>query len=337
MDFVAIGYLSPLTTWTFQVLEASLRRLLPQVPVLHVDRYDRVADLGAVQAPRLILSRFPSPDFARECGERNIRALVFADDIVEAVRHVRQAHSMSTFQALRPVCAGVVLARPFAASPHGLVIRRDMAGTTAEILTALLRHFGLDLPGDTAREICGQIGADCPSLGEALHRLAPAESALEEGDETLIGQVLGGLQDLEHGPPGEVSWPRQCFLMGDRPDTTPPVALAVTGRARIIYYGPYYHLPRGRWAARMAIGFSQDIRGMPFSIEVHSTELLGKARILAERGGIFSLNFEIVVSAPHEPIEVRIMNEQGAIEGHMGLVGIDFTQWRPHPDDAAQA
>ncbi|KRE15778.1 hypothetical protein ASE63_16205 [Bosea sp. Root381] len=304
---------------------------------MHADRNDSVADLGTRQAPRLILSQFPNPDFARSCEKRNIRTLVFADDIVEAVRHVRQAHRISTSQALRPVCAGLVLARPFAAAAQGLVIRRDMAGTAPEILAVLLGHFGLNLSREQAREICRQIGADHPSLREALHRLVPAESVLDEGDAALVAQVLGGLQDLQHGSPGAVSWPRQCFLMGDRPDTMPPVALAVTGRARIIYYGPYYHLPRGSWAARMSVGFSQDIRGMPFSIEVHSTELLGKARILAERGGIFSLEFDIVVAVPHEPIEVRVMNEQGAIEGHMGLVGIDFTQWRPHPADAAQA
>lgn len=337
MDFVAIGYPSPLTTWAFQNLEASMRRLLPEFSVLHVDRNDIVADLGCRKAPRLILSQFPNPDFAQACRERNIRMLVFADEVVEAVRFARQAHRMSTAQALRPVCAGLVLVRPFASSPQALVVRRAMAGTALEILAALLDHFGLEMSGERGREICAEIGGGSLGLTEALHRLAPAENALEEGDETLIVRVLGGLQDLQQARPGDVSWPRQCFLMGDRPDTMPPVALPVTGRARIIYYGPYYHLPRGLWAARMSVGFSQDIRGMPFSIEVHSSELLGKARILAERGGIFSVEFDVVVSAPQEPIEVRIMNEQGAIEGHMGLVGIDFTQWRPHPADATRA
>jgi hypothetical protein len=125
--------------------------------------------------------------------------------------------------------------------------------------------------------------------------------------------------------------------LGDKPNVVAPVAIDVTGRARIIFYGPYLHLPQGQWKARVLIGFSQDIGGMPFTIEAYSTELLGKARIFAAHGGIFEFEFEARVTTPHEPIEVRIMSEQGAIEGHMGLVSISFKEWKALSDEVSSA
>lgn len=338
MDLVAVGYPSPLATWAFRFLEAALRRMAPDLSVLRPDRFDAVADLGAHQGTRLILSMFPSPDFAEACRKGNIRSLIFADDLIEAVQHVRTLHGKSIHEALRPVSAGLVLAGPFARSPLGRTVGRELRGTMPEILRLLLGHLGLTLSDEAARAACRDIGADDANLEAALLRQPAPAAEMSDADRTVVAQVLGGLRDhLEHSSPGDVTWPHHCFLMGDKPDSSPPLALAVTGRARIIYYGPYFHLPRGLWTARMSVGFSQDVRGMPFSIEVHSTELLGKARILAERGGIFTFEFETVVTAAHQPVEVRIMNEQGAIEGHMGLVGIDFMRWRAHPDDISSA
>lgn len=338
MDLVAVGYPSPLATWAFRFLEAALRRIASDLAVLRLDRFDTVADLGAHQGTRLILSMFPSPDFAEACRANHVRSLIFADDLVEAVQHVRAAHAKSIHEALRPVSCGLVLAGPFARSPLGRVVGRELDGTMPDILRLLLAHLGLALSDEAARTLCRDIGAEEESLNAALRQPSTAPSKMSEADSAVVFQVLGGLRKhLEHADPGDVTWPHYCFLMGDEPNSSPPLALAVTGRARIIYYGPYLHLPRGLWTVRVSIGFSQDVRGMPFSIEVHSNELLGKARILAERGGIFSLEFEIAVTAPHEPIEVRIMNEQGAIEGHMGLVGVDFLRWRAHPDDMSSA
>ena len=337
MDFVAVGYPGYLAAWGFQFLEAALRRLAPGLPVLHLDRFDVPEDIGRHPGARLILSLFPNPEFARTCEERHIPAVVFVDDVFEAVQHVRRQHGISTVEALRPVTAGMVLAGRIARAPQSLMIGRDTADATPRLLAALAAFLGLDVSNEHVQKMCRQLGAEGLALETALRRQSAGASAsaeLTDDDKDMIVQVLGGLREhLVQPTPGDVTWPRQCFLVGDRPDASAPVALEVTGRARIIYYGPYFHLPRGMWKVRMSVGFSQDIRGMPFSIDVYSTDLLGRARIFADRGGIFSVEFEAVVTASHEPIEVRIMNEQGAIEGHMGLVGIDFTHWRPHPDD----
>lgn len=337
MDIVAVGYQSPLTNWAFPFLEKALCRIVPDLSVMRLDLLDSVPDLGSPQGNRLILSMFPSPDLAEACLKSNIRSLVFADDLVETLRYNRAIHRMSTQKALRPISAGLVLAGPFAQSGLGLVVGRDARGGPIDILGMLLRHIGFDISYDTAK-ICRDIGFEDDALSVNLRRQTRKSPPVSEEDHHLITQVLGGLRDhLESPTPGEVTWPRQCFLLGDKPNTVAPVAIDVTGRSRIIFYGPYLHLPRGRWTVRVLIGFSNDMRGMPFSIEVCSTKPLGKAQIFAAQGGIFEFEFEAEITAAQEPIEVRIMNEQGAIEGHMGLVSISFKDWRALTDEMPSA
>ena len=338
MDIVAVGYPSPLTKWAFLFLEKALRQIVPDLSVLRFDRFDTLADKPSSTENRLILSMFPNPAFAEDYLKTGQRCLVFADDLIEAVRHTQATHRISPYEALRPISAGLVLARPFAQSPLCKIVGRDVRGTPVDILNMFLEHFGLEISNDIVQGISRGIGFEDVSLSAKLREDTRDLAETSDEDRDVIAQVLGGLyRSLGHSTPGEITWPRQCFLLGDRPNSVTPVAIDLTGRARIMFYGPYFHLPRGRWKVRVLVGFSQNIQGMPFSIDVHSRESLGKARIFAKHGGLFDFEFEAKVTTPHEPIEVRIMSEQGAIEGHMGLVGIDFKEWSLLPKDMASA
>lgn len=328
MDLIAVGYPSPLTAWAFPFLEKALRRINSGLSVVRLDRFDTIPDLGVRREGRLILSMFPNPAFAEACLASQTRSLVFADDLFESVRHSRATHSIPIHEALRPVSAGLVLAGSFARSPLGLVISRGIRGTAADILKVFLGHYELNVSDTEIERICREIGFEDVNLSANLRRQSRQLPEISDESRHIISETLAGLREhLHHPAPGDVTWPRQCFLLGDQPNVVAPVAADVTGRARIIFYGPYLHLPRGRWKAQGIIGFSHEIRGMPFTIEAYSTELLGKARIFAAQGGIFEFEFEVKVTMPHEPIEVRIMNEQGAIEGHVGLVRMSFKEW----------
>ncbi|GAU82902.1 hypothetical protein BIWAKO_02825 [Bosea sp. BIWAKO-01] len=186
--------------------------------------------------------------------------------------------------------------------------------------------------GDVAQSrlqtACAPFGGPDKRLQDAVLEWEAAQNfpELTADEEQLAECVLGGLYKyVEDGAPGTLTWPGRAFLLGDSPGTTAPTILEVTGRARIIFYGPYFHLPRGRWKMRISFGFSHDIRGLPLNIQIASATLLGEVRILAERSGIFAVNCEVVVTDPHEPIEVRTMNEQGAIEGHVALASVELT------------
>jgi hypothetical protein len=123
---------------------------------------------------------------------------------------------------------------------------------------------------------------------------------------------------------GPISWPSSVFLFGDRPNEPAPLVADVTGPARIVFYGPYFHLPAGRWQAQIVLGFSYDIFGTPFSIEVHGSTLVAKAIVKPDGEGIFRASFSLTHTRPQDPLELRVRNEEGAIEGRIGLARVQF-------------
>jgi hypothetical protein len=77
--------------------------------------------------------------------------------------------------------------------------------------------------------------------------------------------------------------------------------------------------------ARFILGFSADVGKMAFTIEVHNTELMAKVRFDAPTGsGIFQASFVLNCDKPQQPIEIRLRNEEGAIEGRIALAWIEF-------------
>jgi hypothetical protein len=77
-----------------------------------------------------------------------------------------------------------------------------------------------------------------------------------------------------------------------------------------------------------------DIFGTPFSVEVHGSAPVAKAVMKPEGGGIFAGFFQMVHSKPEDPLELRIRNEEGAIEGRMGLVQVQFLAEAPEAESA---
>ena len=116
-----------------------------------------------------------------------------------------------------------------------------------------------------------------------------------------------------------IVWPTKVFFSGDNPDSPAPLAADLTGGARILYYGPYLHLPAGRWTARMLVGFSAGSRGTPFSIEVYGSKLLARATMVPQAKGIFTASFKFSNDAPYDAIEIRVRTDRGAIEGQFAL------------------
>jgi len=327
-DIVVVSNPSSLAVWGFQFLEGALRLIFPALVTRRVDRHDSVDDLDASATPRLFLSAFPPPVLAADCERLNKAPIVLLDELLPSVAYVRAGGTVSTLEAVRAQSASLTLCGACRAVTGARLVRRQDELRLVDLLTMAVRATGATIAPEALEAACLPFGG---AMKQCRDMVAEWEARadlplLTEEDEQLAQSVLGGLYALvENGVVEAMAWPGRSFLLGDRPGTPAPVVSEVTGRARIIFYGPYFHLPRGRWNLRISLGFSHDIRGLPFSIQIASTEPLGEVRILAERAGIFAVNSEIVVTTPHEPIEIRTMSEQGAIEGHIALASVELT------------
>lgn len=138
----------------------------------------------------------------------------------------------------------------------------------------------------------------------------------------LFGAAATGTQQT-------VTWPRCSLFWGDHPGQRLPRILDLTGPARVLAYGPYFHLPRGGWTVQATLAFAPGATGAPFAVELHSNTLLGRGRFMPDKAGIFPVSFPVEIGSPYLPNEVRIVSERGAIDGK---IGVDHVLLIPHLD-----
>lgn len=131
---------------------------------------------------------------------------------------------------------------------------------------------------------------------------------------------------VEHPASIVLAWPRDCFLYGDAPGESLPATVEVAGRGRILAYGPYMPLPKGRWRATAYLGFSADIGSMPFILEADTDAGITRGFFEVKGGGIFTLELDFEVTNPFHPVEFRLVSQDSALEGLASLIEIRLEQ-----------
>jgi hypothetical protein len=260
--------------------------------------------------------------------------VAFLDEPVDSVRFLKETSGCSFLEALRAQTAAAVVCPALLDNPSVLLVNRSEGGATGGIVAKILEHLRIGMPiaamPSLIDQFIGAAGAAAWPLERALSRqpgyLEPGTaSSITSEEAAVIGQVLTPMTRMatwrEVKP---ICWPCSVFLAGDRPNERAPLVAEVIGAARIIFYGPYFHLPAGRWQVRTVFGFSRDIFGTPFSIQVRGSSLVAKAVVKPEGEGIFRGSFLMVHTRPHEPLELQISNTEGAIEGRIGLARVEF-------------
>jgi hypothetical protein len=148
----------------------------------------------------------------------------------------------------------------------------------------------------------------------------PATSDSVDEIMTLADEIVSPLlAAVATGIARDVRWSRDCLFWGDHPGEKLPRRIDLTGPARVLAYGPYVHLPPGRWILKATLAFSPTAVGSPFAIELHGNGLLGKCRFRPPAAGVFAASFVADVRSAHVPNEIRIISENGAIDGEIGI------------------
>lgn len=329
MDRVVLGDPGLMSAWGFYLVENLMQRSGAIFQKKFVDRH-HIVDETNPGTPSLTFAHYPNPSLSDFVRNNQMPAVILLDEPSAALRHLQATNRTSSQEALRAMSASAALLgtiREGAALP---VVTRDEAADVPNIAKQIADHLKLGLSSNDIKKVLCEIEAPT-SLEGALAAFREkmsrneAKSTTAPEDDNIAMTVLTGLYDCVLGRPNPtVTWPYQVFLSGDRPNEPATIVADATGPARIIYYGPYFHLPAGVWSARAVIGFSEETIGTPFSIAAYSKQLLGKGRVLPKRAGIFSATFLLQVDQPQDPIEVRFSIESGAIDGRVSLGKIEF-------------
>lgn len=117
----------------------------------------------------------------------------------------------------------------------------------------------------------------------------------------------------------EATWETALFSFPGRsaPDGGSP-EISLIGKPRVLMYGPYVHMPAGRWRATCPI--TVDTEGRTTRIEVYwgSSDVEGGYPVDIYESGRYNLTVEASV-VEDKPIELRILAPRAALEGKLSV------------------
>jgi hypothetical protein len=310
--------------------------------IIRVDRHDVVGDPEAsFEGTLLYTANYPSRSLFARAKSLAIPVVVAVTSALDTVEDQCVVLNCSFLQALRAGTASAALMADFLALPETtLVCAPSGADPASAILARVAAAIAVPVAALSAQAPAGNDArlVDDPARPQSLDaailtdlgedRLSYTTRAdLNERELTLIAHVLAPMvESMTSRVRKSISWPFDVFLSGDALDTPAGAVTDITGPARVLYYGPYCHLPNGDWILNVIVGFSEDISDMSFSMEVVAASVLAQGLLQPFRGGLFQTELPLRFRHAEEPIEIRFRSEAGAIEGRFALGRVEFTR-----------
>ena len=136
-------------------------------------------------------------------------------------------------------------------------------------------------------------------------------------------------------PTDRFRWTRGVFLGVDQvglpTNKLPAEWIDLTGPARILFYGPYFHLPVGAWGANISFAVDKNLSGnMLFAEVISGSKVIVTSTFPLPKTGAFEFTIPFEVTEPRDPVQIRMTILEGAIEGLLSLK--DVTIFRMDSD-----
>jgi hypothetical protein len=157
---------------------------------------------------------------------------------------------------------------------------------------------------------------------ECAHITLPAEGFAQQEPEVqdLIRVSSEAYRPMfKRKPLLRLEWPRDIVFTCNEGHTKPEL-IELTGPARFLIWGPYFHLPKGDWIVKVEFEVAENFSGAQLETDIYDGQnVLVVSQLSLPVEGIFSFEFPFTVRSPYYPIEVRFALLKGAIEGKFGL------------------
>lgn len=163
------------------------------------------------------------------------------------------------------------------------------------------------------------VGAERPGTASALDDQGKALA-------DTLGQQIGSI--CIGDPSQSIKCPLILYI-GDEEVVYDSVGpwLSMVGPARCILWGPYVHLPMGRWRAQAAIAVRENFSGNTLQIKVvRALSTYAEVNASLQPSGAFEFDMEFEIDEPIDPLEITFTLKEGAIEGALRLIGMSFSR-----------
>lgn len=330
---VVVGPHSCLTEWVFEIV-TRLASHYPDRPLHKTDRFDSVDFLAS---PRPIcLTNYPSRSLLEAIEAGDVRVILVIEDPIDVVRYLQQALSLPAMEAIRAQTATAVANLAIGRAEHVHFLYRTTERRVGEIVMRIAQQLMLELSEELAEKIVSIVsyGLGYGALLEDVlaargdHYLAPVRDTVDVSLEAAIltaAEIINPLLAMARNDTTRpIVWPTSVFIFKDRPDMPAPQTAEIAGPVRDLYYGPYFYLPPGRYRVEAILAFSDEIKDVPFVLELHGTAWLARAKIDQRRTGDYRGYFIFDHTDPTAAVEIRLRNEKGVVRGRLSLIELLF-------------
>lgn len=215
---------------------------------------------------------------------------------------------------------------------RALILRREYELTFGEFFQAIANHFQIDLE---PRHLAGimrraNFGAEF-ALSDSMEKgllarweharpMYGAPEGLSRNDAKVVEQINAPLKLLMSGRNVDhFLWPQEMFIPGDRPNEMLIGPIEMLGPARCLSYGPYLHLPMGRWDIAVEASVEENLSGNRIEIQFAHGDTIVSDGFDLPKTGAFLVRAHLEIHEPRTPLEIRIFMREGAIEGRFDL------------------
>jgi hypothetical protein len=312
------------------------------------------ADIGADTQPKeniaaedprpalapLLVARALTAEVDRSLKEGTFaRILIVVSDPRDCAAALMVGEGMDLIYALRAVSRGCASFAPLLRRTDALVEQIHIGESIDVSRAALIADYlGLRLSTRAIGDVVSAANAQYsgrPSLpGHLASPSDPADKSsfprwkqfFSPSESIVVDKILGGYASLfDGGELGPIRWPPEAFILGDDPKSAPVGVVDMTGKFRCLVFGPYLHLPPGRWCATTILAAAADAFHEQIAIDVFTDKRLAEKFIPLDRPGVYRISVEFEVLDPTIPIQVRISNLRAPFEGRIALGDVELS------------
>lgn len=281
--------------------------------------------------------RQPHVFFFADCPERPLvdvflklqaPSIIFLEDANDVTGYIVRERGMAWPWAVRLTHQCLVSIGDLIANENALILRREYELTLREFFRAIALQFQMEASDAQMQAVlakgglAGEFTLDTPLEAVLMARWPHARptsrglDGVEKSDARIITAVNAPLKAVMAGRAVErLLWPQEMFIAGDQPNEILLDSIEMLGGARCLCYGPFLHLPVGQWEVGLEMEVRENLSGNRFDIDVFHGEVVALESFDIPAAGRFHVRAHFPVHDPREPVQVRIIMREGAIEG----------------------
>ncbi len=171
--------------------------------------------------------------------------------------------------------------------------------------------------------------ADWATVGAAIDGIVPhsripaAPQDIDAASSDLLFNAMAASYDYD--PISAVFWPASLILKPNGSAMAAGAAIPLVGPARLLTYGPYLHLPAGRWTACYQFIVDEHPAGNDIEFDVMSGgDVLVSNRVMLENSGKYGFECSFEIAEARLPVQMRAILAEGAIGGLFEPLGISL-------------